>query len=71
MPDKTALVLADEKLLLAGPVCLPENIGPVNVTMGYPFKYTHLYHLVSLLFQMQENAEKFAEQRKSDQSLFM
>jgi ATP-dependent helicase/nuclease subunit B len=37
----------------------------VNVTMGYPFKYTHLYHLAGMLFRMQENAEKLALQRKS------
>jgi CRISPR/Cas system-associated exonuclease Cas4 (RecB family) len=64
-PDKTALVLADEKMLLPVLYSLPDDIGPVNVTMGYPFKYTHLYHLASLLFQMQENAEKFALQRKN------
>jgi CRISPR/Cas system-associated exonuclease Cas4 (RecB family) len=64
-PDKTALVLADEKLLLPVLYSLPVDLGPVNVTMGYPFIYTHLYHLASLLFQMQENAEKFALQRKN------
>jgi hypothetical protein len=64
-PDRTALVLGDEKLLLPVLYSLPEDIGPVNVTMGYPVKYTHLYNLASLLFQMQENAEKFAAQRKS------
>jgi len=64
-PDRTALVLADEKLLLPVLYSLPEDLGPVNVTMGYPFKYTHLYYLASVLFQMQENAEKFAEQRKT------
>jgi len=69
-PDKTALVLADEKLLLPVLYSLPEDLGPVNVTMGYPFKYTHLYHLASLLFQMQENAEKFAEQRKNASKSF-
>jgi CRISPR/Cas system-associated exonuclease Cas4 (RecB family) len=63
-PDRTALVLADEKLLLPVLYELPEGYGPVNVTMGYPFKYTHLYQLISLLFLMQENAEKFAVQRK-------
>ena len=47
LPDKTALVLSDEKLLLPVLYSLPENIGPVNVTMGYPFKYTHLYHFMS------------------------
>jgi len=69
-PDKTALVLADEKLLLPVLYSLPEDLGPVNVTMGYPFKYTHLYHLASLLFQMHENAEKFAIQRKNASKSF-
>lgn len=69
-PDRTALVLADEKLLLPVLYSLPEELGPVNVTMGYPFKYTHLYHLASLLFQMQENADRFAEQRKSSSKSF-
>ncbi|MCU0370251.1 MAG: PD-(D/E)XK nuclease family protein [Bacteroidales bacterium] len=64
-PDRTALVLADEKLLLPVLYSLPEELGPVNVTMGFPFKYTHLFHLAAILFQMQENAEKFAGQRKS------
>jgi hypothetical protein len=63
-PDMTALVLADESLLLPVLYALPENIGPVNVTMGYPFRYTHLYNLAVLLFQMQGNAEKFAATRK-------
>jgi ATP-dependent helicase/nuclease subunit B len=70
LPDKTALVLADEKLLLPVLYALPEKTGAVNVTMGYPFKYTHLYHLTSLLFKMQENAEKFALQRKTEKRSF-
>jgi len=69
-PDRTALVLADEKLLLPVLYSLPEALGPVNVTMGYPFKYTHLYQMASLLFQMHENAEKFAEQRKTASKSF-
>jgi len=69
-PDKTALILADEKLLLPVLYSLPSDIGAVNVTMGYPLKYTHLYHLVNLLFQMQENAEKFAVQRKKSLKSF-
>jgi ATP-dependent helicase/nuclease subunit B len=64
LPDKTALVLSDEKLLLPVLYALPEKTGAVNVTMGYPFKYTQLYHLTGMLFQMQENAEKFGAQRK-------
>ncbi len=62
-PDKTALVLADEKLLLPVLYALPEELGPVNITMGYPFRLTHLYHLINNLFQAQLNAVKFAAQR--------
>jgi CRISPR/Cas system-associated exonuclease Cas4 (RecB family) len=69
-PDKTALVLADEKLLLPVLYSLPDDAGAVNVTMGYPFKYTHLYQLVSLLFQAQENADKFAAQRSNAKKAF-
>ena len=69
-PDKTALVLADEKLLLPVLYSLPDEMGPVNVTMGYPFKLTQLYHLVNLLFTAQENAEKFAARRKNSGSMF-
>jgi ATP-dependent helicase/nuclease subunit B len=70
LPDKTALVLADEKLLVPVLYSLPEEIGIVNVTMGYPFRYTHLYQLVYQIFQLQENAEKFASQRKSGSKPF-
>lgn len=60
IPDKTALVLADESLLLPVLYSLPDETGPVNVTMGFPFRFTNLYHLVYLLFQLQENAERYS-----------
>jgi ATP-dependent helicase/nuclease subunit B len=63
-PDATAVVLADEKLLLPVLYSLPEDTGPVNVTMGYPLKYTHLYQLVYQLFQMQGNAENYRNRDK-------
>jgi ATP-dependent helicase/nuclease subunit B len=69
-PDRTALVLADEKLLIPLLYSLPDDIGPVNVTMGYPFRLTQLYQLVSLLLQMHENAEKFSAQRKNSSGSF-
>jgi ATP-dependent helicase/nuclease subunit B len=60
-PDKTALVLADESLLLPVLYSLPEETGPVNVTMGFPFRYTGLYQLIYLIFQLQENILKFSQ----------
>lgn len=69
-PDHLALVLADEKLLLPVLYQLPPETGPVNVTMGYPFRYTNLYNLVHLLFRMQENREMFETQRKEGQGGF-
>jgi CRISPR/Cas system-associated exonuclease Cas4 (RecB family) len=59
-PDNTALVLADESLLLPVLYSLPEEAGPVNVTMGFPFRFTNLYQLVYQLFQLQENGERFS-----------
>ena len=69
-PDKTALVLADESLLLPVLYSLPEETGPVNVTMGFPFRLTNLYQLVYLLFQMQENAERFSSKNEGGQWKF-
>ncbi len=37
-PDHTAVVLPDEKLLMPLLYALPENTGPVNITMGYPLQ---------------------------------
>ena len=42
---KTALILADENLLLPVLNSLPENIENFNVTMGFPFKFTPAYTL--------------------------
>jgi len=60
-PDNTALVLADESLLLPVLYALPENIGAVNVTMGFPFRYTNLYQLIHLVFKLQENSERYSQ----------
>ncbi len=41
----TAVILADENLLLPVLNSLPENIENFNVTMGFPFKFTPAYTL--------------------------
>lgn len=52
----TAVVLADENLLVPVLTSLPENCGDVNITMGYPMKYTQLYTLVKMLLTLQQNS---------------
>ena len=52
----TAVVLADENLLMPVLTSLPENIGDINITMGYPLKQTLVYTLVRHLMDLQRNA---------------
>lgn len=50
---ETAVVLTDENLLLPLLYALPEDIGRVNVTMGFPLRATLAYTFVERLVQMQ------------------
>jgi CRISPR/Cas system-associated exonuclease Cas4 (RecB family) len=52
----TAVVLADENLLLPVLSSLPENIADINITMGYPLRQTSAYSLVKHLLDLQRNA---------------
>ena len=54
----TAVVLADENLLMPVLTSLPENIGDINITMGHPLKQTLVYTLVSQLMELQRTATK-------------
>lgn len=51
-PEQTAIVLADEKLLLPVLYALPFNDHRVNVTMGYPVKFTVAYDLVDSFLEL-------------------
>lgn len=51
-PEQTAIVLADEKLLLPVLYALPFNEHRVNVTMGYPVKFTVAYDLVDSYLEL-------------------
>ncbi|MCF4100563.1 PD-(D/E)XK nuclease family protein [Gillisia sp. M10.2A] len=50
--SKTALVLGDETLLLPMLNSLPENISALNITMGYPLKYSPFSSLFDKLFEL-------------------
>jgi len=58
--NKTAVVLADENLLMPVLNSLPNNIGEFNITMGYPLKFTPLYDLFDTIFELHENSEKLS-----------
>ena len=65
LDKNTAIVLTDENLLIPLLHSLPESVGNVNVTMGYPIKTTLAYTFVERLFSLQahsrtkENITKF------------
>jgi hypothetical protein len=52
----TAVILADEKLLLPVLTSLPQDISEVNVTMGHPFRYTSLYSFLRQLMVLMRSS---------------
>lgn len=58
-PEKhhtTAVVLADESMLLPLLNSLPEELSKFNVTMGFPLSHAPLYALIDSIFQLHVNA---------------
>jgi hypothetical protein len=53
---QTAVVLADENLLVPVLTSLPEDFSDVNITMGFPLRQTQVYSLIRDLLEMQDNA---------------
>lgn len=49
---ETAIVLADEKLLIPVLNSIPSEVEKFNVTMGYPFIYSPVYQLLTELFEI-------------------
>ena len=52
-PEETAIILADEGLLLPVLESLPTSIGPMNVTLGLPLGKTTFMTFVEQVFQLQ------------------
>jgi hypothetical protein len=50
----TAIVLADEGLLLPTLTSLPDNVESINITMGYPLKFSPVYSLIRDLLTLQK-----------------
>lgn len=52
MNEQTAVVLADENLLVPLLNALPEKATAINITMGYPLTKTNLFGFFEALFQL-------------------
>jgi hypothetical protein len=52
----TAVILADENLIVPVLTSLPGKIGDINITMGYPLKMTGVYSLIRHLLNLQRNS---------------
>jgi CRISPR/Cas system-associated exonuclease Cas4 (RecB family) len=57
-PNKTAIVLADEEMLVPVLHSIPDSIDKINVTMGYPVSNTPIYSLLEHVIDLQKNAKE-------------
>jgi len=57
-PEKTAIVIADESLLLPVLQTIPAEISKVNVTMGFPLSQSTVYGLIDLWLNIQEQVQR-------------
>ena len=62
-PKKTVVVLPDEQLLFPMLHSLPPELGPINVTMGYPLKNTLIYSLLEHLLDLQITAKRSSQNK--------
>jgi CRISPR/Cas system-associated exonuclease Cas4 (RecB family) len=53
--DNTAIVLCDESLLQPLLSSLPESVGDLNITMGFPLKNSSVFSLVKGLIDIDKN----------------
>lgn len=60
LDKETAVVLTDENLLMPLLYALPEELGAVNVTMGYPLRNTLAYSFLERLLELQHHARSGA-----------
>ena len=47
-----AVILADEGLLFPTLYALPDSVAHLNVTMGFPLRQTHVYHLLQTVLRL-------------------
>ncbi|MXV13717.1 PD-(D/E)XK nuclease family protein [Hufsiella ginkgonis] len=57
-PEHTAIIVADESLLIPVMQSIPPEAGTVNVTMGYPLAQSSVFGLIDLWLSVQEQVYK-------------
>lgn len=67
---KTAIVLANENLLMPMINSIPEEIEKVNITMGYPLRKTSLYGLIVRIFQMHITTQRMKTAKPDTEPAF-
>lgn len=55
VPENTAVILPEEKMLLPVLYSVPESVESLNVTMGYPFSDTPLFSFIKIIKELQQN----------------
>ncbi|MEM9857313.1 MAG: PD-(D/E)XK nuclease family protein [Bacteroidota bacterium] len=63
---KVAIVLADESLLFPVLHSLPDQVGAINVTMGFPLAFAPINSLIESILELHQ----FAKVRDNDQTIF-
>ena len=58
IPEKTAIILGDENLLIPLMFSIPNSIEPYNISMGYPVKNSMSSNFISHLVSLQKHAQK-------------
>lgn len=58
--ENTAVVLADESLLIPLLYSIPENVQDINITMGYPLSRSTVHSLFLNIFTLHENSRKYS-----------
>ncbi len=58
VPERTAIVLADESLLFPMLNSIPPEITNINITMGYPIRFTPLYTLLNAYITLHDNIRR-------------
>ncbi len=68
--DSSAVVLADESMLIPILNSIPEEIKELNITMGFPLEHVPLFLLFEKLFLMNRNATGIKQLRDSQKTRF-
>ena len=67
-PQRTALVLNDEAMLMPVLNSMPPNIDECNITMGFPVIQSPAGNFFTMVFKLQETIRKFNSGRKSPET---